>query len=53
MNQAEYRYYFRQGFNRGYQDGYNSRTQYGRYSNGSRSILGAILSEILTLQSMH
>lgn len=52
VNQAEYNYYFREGFNRGYQDGYDSRTQYGRYSNGSGSILGAILSEILNLQSM-
>jgi len=52
VNQAEYNYYFREGFNRGYQDGYDSRTQYGSYSNGSGSILGAILSEILNLQSM-
>jgi hypothetical protein len=52
VNQADYNYYFREGFNRGYQDGYNSRTQYGQYSNGSRSILGAILSEILNLQTM-
>jgi len=52
VNQAEYSYYFREGFNRGYQDGYDSRMQYGSYSNGSGSILGAILSEILNLQSM-
>jgi hypothetical protein len=52
VNQAEYSHYIREGFNRGYQDGYNSRNRYGRYSNGSRSILGAILSEILTPQSM-
>ena len=52
VNQAEYNYYFREGFNRGYQDGYSSRTQYGRYSNGSRSILGGILAQILNLQSI-
>jgi hypothetical protein len=52
VNQADYNYYFREGFNRGYLDGYNSRTQYGRYSNGSGSILGTILAEILNLQSM-
>jgi len=51
-NQAEYNYYFREGFNRGYQDGYDSRTQYGLYSNGSRSILGSILAQILNFQSM-
>jgi len=52
VNQSEYNYYFREGFNRGYQDGYSSRMQYGSYSNGSRSILGGILSQILNLQSM-
>ena len=38
VNQGEYNYHFRERFNRGYQDGYSSRTQYGLYSNGSRSI---------------
>ena len=52
VNQSEYNYYFREGFNRGYQDGYGSRTQYGSYTNGSRSILGGILAQILNLQSM-
>ncbi len=52
VNQADYNYYFREGFNRGYQDGYNTRTQYGQYSNGSGSILGNILSQILNLQAL-
>jgi len=47
----EYQYYFRQGFERGYQDGYYGRYQYGQYSNGRYSILGAILSQILNLQA--
>jgi hypothetical protein len=46
----EYQYYFRQGFSRGYEDGYYSRNQYGRYSNGTGSILGTILQAILNLQ---
>jgi flagellar biosynthesis/type III secretory pathway protein FliH len=46
----EYQYYFREGFRRGYEDGYYSRSQYGRYSNGTASILGAILESILGLQ---
>jgi hypothetical protein len=50
VNQAEYNYYFREGFNRGYQDGYYRRAQYGLYSNGSRSILGSIVVQILSLQ---
>jgi len=46
----EYQYYFREGFRRGYEDGYYSRSQYGRYSNGRWSILGAILQQVLGLQ---
>jgi hypothetical protein len=47
---GEYQYYFREGFRRGYEDGYYSRSSYGRYSNGSHSILGTILEQILGLQ---
>jgi hypothetical protein len=47
---SEYQYYFREGFQRGYEDGYYSRSRYGTYSNGKLSILGAILSGILGLQ---
>ena len=43
-----YQYYFRQGFERGYRDGYYQRYQYGRYNNGSAMILPAILSAIFT-----
>src|SRR5205814_1999433 len=35
---------------RGYDDGYNGRSQYGLYSNGSYSILGDVLRLILDLQ---
>jgi hypothetical protein len=51
-SQADYNYYFREGFSRGYEDGYNSRSQYGSLSNGSYSVLGTILSQILSLQSL-
>jgi hypothetical protein len=51
VNVSEYQYYFREGFQRGYEDGYYSRSQYGRRSNGVYSILGTILSQILNLQS--
>ena len=47
----EYNYYFREGFRRGYEDGYYSRWQYGSYSNGVFSILGNILSSIFNVQS--
>ena len=38
VDQADYNYYFRQGFQRGYEDGYYNRYQYGVYSNGSYSV---------------
>ena len=47
---GEYQYYFREGFRRGYEDGYYGRYQYGAYSNGKYSILGNILSLILDLR---
>jgi len=46
---AEYQYYFREGFRRGYEDGYYGRYQYGSYSGGKYQILGNILSLILDL----
>jgi flagellar biosynthesis/type III secretory pathway protein FliH len=51
VNSSQYQYYFRQGFERGYQDGYNSRQQYGSSNNnGAFNILGTILSGILNIQ---
>jgi len=44
---AEYQYYFREGFRRGYEDGYYGRYQYGSYSNGRYAILGDVLRVIL------
>ena len=43
---GEYQYYFREGFRRGYEDGYHGRYQYGQYSNGKYSILEQILGVI-------
>ncbi|MGH7619037.1 MAG: hypothetical protein ACREPM_17595 [Gemmatimonadaceae bacterium] len=50
VGQGDYSYYFRQGFQRGYEDGYYSRSQYGNYLNGGGSVLGNILTGILGLQ---
>jgi len=47
---GEYQHYFREGFRRGYEDGYHSRNQYGQYSNGKYRLLEQILSVILNLQ---
>ena len=59
VDRSQYQYYFRQGFQRGYQDGSNSQYtdgftgdfQYGTNSGGSVNILGAILNRSLILQS--
>jgi len=50
VDQSDYNYYFRQGFQRGYEDGYASRYQYGTYNNGTASILGSLLTSILGFQ---
>ncbi|HEU5240195.1 MAG TPA: hypothetical protein VFU37_23880 [Pyrinomonadaceae bacterium] len=47
VDMTEYQYYFREGFRRGYEDGYYGRYQYGTYSNGKYAILGQVLSAIL------
>ena len=50
---TDYNYYFRQGFQRGYRDGYSSRYRYGRYSNGNYSMLVPVLATILVLNAIH
>lgn len=52
VDQSDYNYYFRQGFQRGYSDGYNSQSQYGSSLNGSPSILATLLSSILGFTSL-
>jgi hypothetical protein len=50
--QSDYNYYFREGFRRGYEDGYASRSQYGTVVNGTPSILATILAGILGLTTI-
>ncbi|SHE37121.1 hypothetical protein [Thermomonas hydrothermalis] len=45
-----YRYYFRQGFERGYRDGYAGRPQYGYFIDGDVEILPSVLGGILTFR---
>ena len=52
VGSGEYNYYFRQGFRRGYDDGYGSRYQYGNYVDGNYLILQSVLSAILNLQRL-
>jgi hypothetical protein len=50
VDRGQYQYYFRQGFERGYWDGFNSQTRYGYYSGGKWSILGDVLGAILDIR---
>jgi hypothetical protein len=54
VDRAEYNHYFRQGFQRGYQDAYGNDYRYGRYDDGNDNgiavILASVLQSILGLQ---
>ncbi len=50
--ESDYSYYFREGFQRGYDDAYWNRARYGTFSNGSASILGDVLTGILGLTAI-
>ena len=52
VRQDDYNYYFREGFQRGYEDGYYGRRTYGTSVNGSDSLLGTVLNMILNLQPL-
>ena len=52
VRQDDYNYYFREGFQRGYEDGYDGRRTYGTNVNGSDSLLGTVLNMILNLQPL-
>ena len=38
VDRREYNHYFREGFRRGYEDGYYRQSRYGRYDNGNYSL---------------
>ena len=50
VDQSDYNFYFRQAIQRGYDDGFTHRAQYGSTSNGTSTILTSLLSTILVLQ---
>ena len=52
VRQDDYNHYFREGFQRGYEDGYYERRTYGTNANGSDSLLGTVLNMILNLQPL-
>ena len=52
IRRDHYSHYFREGFRRGYEDGYYGRSRYGRHDSGQYFMIGAILSAILGLESI-
>jgi flagellar biosynthesis/type III secretory pathway protein FliH len=52
LDQADYNYYFREGFQRGYEDGFTSRYQYGQYEGGRYRIQESFSIQILGFQSL-
>jgi hypothetical protein len=52
VDSSDYEYYFREGFRRGYEDGYYSRYRYGIASNGGVNIIASVLSQILGLRPL-
>ena len=52
VDPTDYEYYFREGFRRGYDDGYYSRYRYGYNTNGGLNIIASVLSQILNLQPL-
>lgn len=52
VDRDDYVYYFRQGFRRGYEDGYYSRHQYGARVDGKYAVAAGILAAILGLENI-
>lgn len=52
VDRDDYNYYFREGFRRGYDDGYYGRTQYGVRTSGRLTVLGGVVAIILGLQAI-
>jgi hypothetical protein len=50
VGQGEYNHYFREGFRRGYEDGYGRQYRYGQRRNGEFLIMASVLQLILGLE---
>lgn len=52
VSRSDYAHYFRQGFQRGYEDGFYGRGRYGHRVNGEAVIIQAVLEAILGFQRL-
>jgi flagellar biosynthesis GTPase FlhF len=50
VDRDDYNFYFREGFRRGYDDGFSRHTEFGVYSNGRGTVLDAVLGSIFNVQ---
>ena len=50
VDRDQYQHYFREGFERGYRDGFANQPTYGSNTGGKWSILGTVLNNILILR---
>jgi hypothetical protein len=53
IDQSEYNYYFREGFRRGYEDGYYGRYRYGSKISGVLRLLDGVLLTVLRFESLY
>ncbi len=50
VDRDDYNFYFREGFRRGYEDGYGRHSEFGMYVNGRGTMLDAVLGSIFSVQ---
>jgi hypothetical protein len=50
VDRDDYNFYFREGFRRGYEDGFGGHTEFGTWVNGRGTILDAVLGSIFSVQ---
>lgn len=53
VSQSTYNHYFREGFQRGYEDGYYSRNRHGISTGGTIAILAGVLGAILVIDAIN
>jgi hypothetical protein len=52
VDRGDYNYYFREGFRRGYDDGFYGRFRYGTRVSGRYTLLGGLVSIIIGLKAI-
>jgi hypothetical protein len=50
VDRDDYNFYFREGFRRGYEDGYGGHSEFGVMTNGRGTILDAVLGSIFNVE---